>query len=137
MSPIVMKWILILGLSALLTVETNLSYTGMWIWEDGNRSLFSLTLEQHDSVITGSHCSVMLGGNRIDAAVPGDTTISGVVKKDSSLMVTVKSGYSAATGTAKIKFVGKDSIYFEFITTPNDEYWIPNKVTLVKQTTIH
>ena len=135
MSLIVMKWILILGLSALLTVETNLSYTGMWIWEDGNRSLFSLTLEQHDTVITGSHCSVMLGGNRIDAAFPGDTTISGVVKKDSSLMVTVKSGYSAATGTAKIKFVGKDSIYFEFITTPNDEYWIPDKVTLVKQTT--
>ena len=63
-----------------------------------------------------------------------DTTISGVVKKDSSLMVTVKSGYSFGTGTAKIKFVGKDSIYFEFITTPNDEYWIPNKVTLVKQT---
>ena len=71
----------------------------------------------------------------MDDAFPGDKTIRGVMKKDSSLIVTVKSGYSSGTGTAKIKFVGRDSIYFEFITTPNDEYWIPNKVTLVKQKT--
>jgi len=129
-----MKWIFILSLTTLLTMKTNCTYTGKWIWQDGNRSLFSLTLQQNDTIITGSHFSVMLGGNRIDD--PGDElSIRGVMKKDSSLIVTVKSGYSSGTGTAKIKFVGKDSIYFEFITTPNDEYWIPNKVTLVKQTT--
>jgi len=115
-------------------MKTNRTYTGKWIWQDGNRSVFSLRLQQNDIVVTGSHCSMMLGGNRIDDS-DDELSIRGVMKKDSSLIVTVKSGYSSGTGTAKIKFVGKDSIYFEFITTPNDEYWIPNKVTLVKQTT--
>ena len=131
-----MKWILILSLTTLLTMKTNRTYTWKWIWQDGNRSVFSLTLQQNDTVVTGSHCSVMLGGNRIDDS-DDELSIRGVMKKDSSLIVTIKSGYSSGSRTAKIKFVGKDSIYFEFITTPNDEYWIPNKVTLVKQTTIH
>ena len=130
-----MKWILILGLVTLLSVETNRSYTGEWNWQN-DRSSLTLTLSQKDSIVTGFHNSIMLGGNRIDVAFPGDTTIHGVVKKDGSLVIKIKSGYDvSAIGTAKINFVGQDSIFFEFITPPKGMYWIPNKVTLVKQTT--
>ena len=127
-----MRLLLFFILVVLFTTREPQSYTGKWDWQNDRNSL-TLELSQKDSIVVGFHDAIMLGGNRIDMAVPGDTTIHGVVKKDGSLIVKVKSGYSNAVGTAKIRFVGKDSIYFEFITPPNDEYWIPDKVTLVKE----
>ena len=73
----------------------------------------------------------MLDGRRIDDSGE-EESIQGTIK-NGELIVKIKSAYGTGEpGTAKIKFIGKDSIYFEFITPPACEYWIPNKVTLTK-----
>ena len=59
-----------------------------------------------------------------------DITIQGTVE-NGELVASVKSMYGVSTGTARISFVGKDSIYFEFIERPTD-CWIPDKVVLTK-----
>ena len=128
-----MKTFIISILALLLTVASNQSYTGKWVYfnEEYGQDLV-LDLIQKDSSVTGKHSAVMLNGNRIDDS--GEAiSIRGTIENN-KLIVKLKSGYGdGEPGTAKISFVGQDSIYFEFITPPSGEYWIPNKVTLTRK----
>ena len=104
-------------------------YSGEWVYQTDS-SVFSLTLTQVDSVVTGYHASVMNYGNRIDEGDEENLTIRGTVQ-DGQLTVYVKSTYdSDKPGIAKIVFVGKDSISFKFITPPFGTYWIPDEAVL-------
>ena len=107
-----------------------LVHSGKWMYETEETS-FDLTLKQQDTIVTGSHFSVMLNGNRIDGALDDEETIRGVVKNGKAI-VSIKSMYGLGTGKAKLSFVGKDSLYFEFIERPEGESWIPNKVILTR-----
>lgn len=108
---------------------TGQSFEGKWYYED-LRNSFSLTLEQKDSIITGSHSSVMMGGNRIDDAMD-EQSVKGTVK-DGEAIISIKSGYGNGTGKARLTFVGRDSIHFKFIEEPEGEYYIPDDVVMVR-----
>ena len=111
---------------------TGQSFEGKWHYkDDGYRCSFVLTLQQKDSVITGDHSSVMLGGNRIDAAMD-EQTVEGVVK-DGEAIISIKSMYGLGTGKARLTFVGRDSIHFKFIEEPEGEYYLPDDVVMVRR----
>ena len=121
---------LIITIIALFAFASTPNYSGSWEYET-EYSSFSLELVQKDSIVTGRHFSIMQNGNRIDGS-DNEQTIQGTIK-DGQLIAKIKSTYEAGEpGTAKISFIGKDSLYFEFITPPSCEYWIPNKVILTK-----
>lgn len=105
------------------------NYEGKWHYKD-DRCSFVLTLQQEDSVIVGKHSSVMLGGNRIDAAFR-EQTVNGVVKNGEAI-ISIKSGYGNGIGKARLTFVGQDSIRFKFTEEPEGEYYIPDDVVMVK-----
>lgn len=105
------------------------NYGGKWHYKD-DRCSFVLTLQQEDSVIVGKHSSVMLGGNRIDAAFR-EQTVNGVVKNGEAI-ISIKSGYGNGIGKARLTFVGQDSIRFKFTEEPEGEYYIPDDVVMVK-----
>lgn len=57
---------------------------------------------------------------------------TGIIKSD-TLIVTVQSNYEfGEPGVAKLTFIGKDSLFFEFITPPGGEYWIPDDAILTR-----
>lgn len=124
-----MKSFILALLFSLLATAADVDFTGHWNYESESAS-FSLRLEQKGTSVSGNHSSVMLGGQRIDAAMDDDITIQGTVE-NGELVASVKSMYGVSTGTARISFVGQDSIYFEFIERPTD-CWIPDKVVLTK-----
>lgn len=126
-----MKVLIISIVASFFVLMGEQNYEGKWLYQDSDTS-FSLKLQQKDSVVTGSHCSVMLGGNRIDEAFDDEESVKGTVR-DKVLFVSIKSGYGLGTGRAKLTPVGQDSLYFEFIEKPEGEYWIPDRVILVKE----
>ena len=126
-----MKILIGLCVALFLMSTTEQSFEGKWHYKDDSyRCSFVLTLQQKDSVITGDHSSVMLGGNRIDSAIDKQT-VEGVVK-DGEAIVSIKSMYGLGTGKARLTFVGRDSIHFKFIEEPEGEYYIPDDVVMVK-----
>ena len=124
-----MKMLVVLIVVLFISVCNEQNYSGEWVYQTDS-SVFSLTLTQTDSVVTGYHASVMNYGNRIDEGDEENLTVRGTVK-DGQLTVQVKSTYdSDAPGIAKIVFVGKDSISFKFTIPPSGTYWIPDEAVL-------
>ncbi|MCI5707759.1 MAG: hypothetical protein MR298_10665 [Odoribacter sp.] len=124
-----MKMLVISIIVLFICAYNEQDYSGEWVYQTDS-SVFSLTLTQVDSVVTGYHASVMNYGNRIDEGDEENLTIRGTVQ-DGQLTVYVKSTYdSDKPGIAKIVFVGKDSISFKFITPPSGTYWIPDEAVL-------
>lgn len=113
----------------LFALSNTPDFNGEWSYNDDN-SAFSVDLKQEGTKISGRHSSVALSGRRIDAAYGDEQTISGTVTGNEA-NVTIKSGYSGEKGTAKITWLGPDSIRFELI-QPKDIDFIPSKVTLKK-----
>lgn len=113
----------------LFTLSNTSNFSGEWSYNDDDSS-FDIDLKQEGSKITGQHSSIALSGRRIDAAYGDEQTISGTVTGNEA-NVTIKSGYSGEKGTAKITWLGPDSIRFEMV-NPKDIGFIPSKVTLKK-----
>lgn len=126
----IMKNLIVLFVLSFFAVANVQDYTGEWGYETDGTS-FDLTLKQQDTIVTGSHFSIMLNGNRIDGSLDDEETICGVAKNGEAI-VSIKSMYSGGIGRAKLSFVGKDSLYFEFIERPEGGSWIPNKVILTR-----
>src|SRR5258707_14597227 len=60
-------------------------FNGQWSYSSG-RTSFLLVLTQKQSVLSGTHCSTMAGGNKIDCSPDGtDMSITGTVT-DSNLV---------------------------------------------------
>ena len=63
-----MKSFILALLFSLLATAADVDFTGHWNYKSESAS-FSLRLEQKGTSVSGNHSSVMLGGQRIDAAV--------------------------------------------------------------------
>lgn len=113
----------------LLTLSNTPNFNGKWSYNDED-SAFSVDLKQEGTKISGRHSSVALSGRRIDAADENEQTISGTVTGNEA-NITIRSCYSGEKGTAKITWLGPDSIRFEMV-NPKDIDFIPSKVTLKK-----
>ena len=107
------------------------SFNGSWKWSNSN-SEFSITINQQSNTITGSHCSILQNGLKVDCADSNETTLNGTIQGD-SLVVNFKSAFSMTVGIAVIKKLNDTSIQWEIVQKPNREFYIPSLVIMTKQ----
>jgi hypothetical protein len=79
----------------------------VWV-NDSETSTFGLRLQQRDSVITGSHCGISQGGEKIDCALDNEETIAGI-KRTNIFYVSFKSMFCVKSGKATISILSKGS----------------------------
>ncbi len=109
-------------------------FSGEWGYEN-TRTVFSLSLTQKGAAISGTHCSTLYAGRKIDCAV--DVTdipsIRGTATAADSVNVSFKSTFSGKTGRATIKKIGPNKIQWIIKQEPKGEFHIPMNVVLTKQ----
>ncbi|MBE9487698.1 MAG: hypothetical protein IMY73_00790 [Bacteroidetes bacterium] len=129
---------ILLLLSCLFIVSPAIAqdiFSGRWnmLYYNSNNNIqdyFDITLTQDSTKLTGSHDGVFFRGNRIESR---DNSIKGEIKNGVAI-ITIKSGRTATkAGTAKIEYIGKDSVLFTLIKEPSDgEHMIPKNIILTR-----
>ena len=107
-------------------------FSGKWHAETANTS-FDLNLTQVKGRVSGSHCSIQLGGSKVDCVLKdSDVTITGVANNSASVHVTFISQFSQKPGKATITKMNDSTIQWEIINKPNGEFYIPSQMVLKK-----
>ena len=95
---------------------------------------FDLNLTQIKGRVSGSHCAVQMGGQKIDCAIKdNDVTITGNANNSSSLQVTFISQFSQTKGMATITKMNDSTLQWRILIKPKGEYYLPNQMVLKKQ----
>ena len=127
---------LLLCTAALVSFSANISITdfsGKWHAETATAS-FDLNLTQIKRSVSGSHCAVQMGGQKIDCAIKdNDVTIIGNANNSTSVKVTFISQFSQKKGTATITKMNDSTLQWRIITKPKGEYYLPNQMVLNKR----
>lgn len=113
--------------------QTIANFNGTWGYTTEN-SQFDLILTQNANVLTGSHCSAMLSGNKSDCGIEAsDLSISAIVSDPIIVTVNFKSYFSGLSGRATISKLSDTQIKWTIIEKPKGEYYLPEVVTLIKK----
>jgi len=113
--------------------DNYLDFSGKWHAETATAT-FDLNLTQIKGWISGYHCAVQLGGQKVDCALKDtDVTITGTANISASVKVTFLSQFSQNKGTATITKMNDSTIQWRILTKPKGEYYLPNKMVLKKQ----
>jgi len=127
---------LLLCTAALVSFSANISITdfsGKWHAETATAS-FDLNLTQIKGRVSGSHCAVQMGGQKIDCAIKdNDVTITGNANNSASVKVTFISQFSQKQGTATITKMNDSTIEWRIIIKPKGENYLPNQMVLKKR----
>lgn len=102
---------------------------GSWSWnsQDGV-NMFSIDLLRiSENNYRGNHCSVYLGGDRIDCRENGeDFTIVLVRKSENIFQGSIRSGLSNSIGNVQLQYLpNEDSLLFSLKSNPKGEYYMP------------
>ena len=109
------------------------NFSGKWDFTTEGSS-FQLLLTQKENAITGSHCSTMLSGNKIDCFLNStDLSITGTVADSNKVTIDFKSFFSGTTGKATLKKISATQIEFIIIEEPEGEFYLPDRATLTKK----
>lgn len=115
---------------AFLTCSGQTYFSGVWHWS-ASGATFTLNLIQKNDSLSGYHCAVAQNGNRIDCQPNHETTIQGMILRDSAI-VTFKSLYSRKYGTAIIRKTESGSLFWKISIPPSDQYFLPDSVILTR-----
>ncbi len=108
-------------------------FSGKWHAETATAS-FDLNLTQIKGRVSGSHCAVQMGGQKIDCAIKdNDVTIIGNANNSTSVKVTFISQFSKKQGTATITKMNDSTIEWRIIIKPKGGFYLPNQMVLKKQ----
>ena len=108
-------------------------FSGKWHAETATVS-FDLNLTQIKGRVSGSHCAVQMGGQRVDCALKDDdVTITGNANNSASVMVSFISQFSQKQGTATITKMNDSTIEWRILTKPKGEYYLPNQMVLTNR----
>ena len=109
-------------------------FSGEWDFE-GTDTDFSLTIIQNGTTISGTHCSVLYGGKKIDCSIDESDppSVTGTASDDDSVIVIFKSTVADKVGQATIKRISATQITWNITQEPEGEYFIPKSATLTKQ----
>jgi|ERR1700736_905869 hypothetical protein len=104
-------------------------FAGVWDFNAGNASSFTLELTQAGNHIEGYHTAIAHRGNRIDAILPkeGKPSITGDVVAGVA-HIHFRSGYSDATGEATLTLKG-NKLEWE-ITRSSGAHYLPTSCIL-------
>jgi len=110
--------------------DNYIDFSGKWHAETATAS-FDLNLTQIKGRVSGSHCAVQMGGQRVDCALKDDdVTITGNANNSASVMVSFISQFSQKQGTATITKMNDSTIEWRILTKPKGEYYLPNQMVL-------
>ena len=113
--------------------DNYIDFSGKWHAETATAT-FDLNLTQLKGRISGSHCGVQLGGQKVDCALKDtDVTITGTANNSTSVKVTFISQFSQKKGTATITKMNDSTLQWRIITKPKGEYYLPNQMVLKKR----
>jgi hypothetical protein len=113
--------------------DNYIDFSGKWHAETATAT-FDLNLTQLKGRISGSHCGVQLGGQKVDCALKDtDVTITGTANNSTSVKVTFISQFSQNKGTATITKMNDSTIQWKILTKPKGEYYLPNQMVLRKR----
>ena len=113
--------------------DNYIDFSGKWHAETATAS-FDLNLTQIKGRVSGSHCAVQMGGQKIDCAIKdNDVTITGNANNSTSVKVTFISQFSQTKGMATITKMNDSTIEWRIIIKPKGEYYLPNQMVLKKQ----
>jgi len=136
---IIVLTVLWIGFNSELTTATESAnpelsnFQGTWVDKEEKDLSFSLDLRQDGDTLTGYHCGMTKDGKRIDCSLEGeDFTIVGTAKGNIA-RVKFTSAYSGQIGMAKITHNG-ENLLWEITAFPNGIYYLPDSVTLTKET---
>ena len=128
--------ILLLFSTALVSFSANkpfADFSGKWHAETASTS-FDLNLTQVKGRVSGSHCSIQLGGSKVDCVLKdSDVTITGTANNSASVYVTFISKFSQKSGTATITKMNDSTIEWKILTKPKGEFYIPSRMVLKKR----
>ncbi len=110
--------------------------SGSWSWNsvEGN-NMFTIDLIQAtENDVRGNHCSVFLGGERIDCNDTKDKFTVVLVKKAENIYQgSIRSGYSYAVGNVQLQYIPEENaMLFTLKTAPKGEYYLPVEARLVR-----
>ncbi|TKG89414.1 hypothetical protein EYV94_25675 [Puteibacter caeruleilacunae] len=123
---IVFAMIFLLGFTTI--VQAN-KFNGKWSGET-KKGYIEISINQESSSIKGTHCCIAQNGNKIDDGGKY-ITISGTINENIAT-ITIISGFSNKTGTAKLTFISSNRITFELISPPKGEHYFPSKIQLTR-----
>jgi hypothetical protein len=113
--------------------DNYIDFSGKWHAETAPAT-FDLNLTQIKGRVSGSHCAVQMGGQKIDCALKDtDVTITGNANNSASVKVNFISQFSQKQGTATITKMNDSTIEWRIITKPMGEYYLPNQMVLKKR----
>jgi hypothetical protein len=109
------------------------NFNGKWSYTS-DRTSFLLVLTQKQSILSGTHCSTMAGGNKIDCFLDAtDISITGTVTDSNLVTITFKSFFSETSGKATLRKIGPTQIEWTIIEEPKGEFYLPTKAVLFKK----
>ena len=121
------------GLVSFSAITPFTDFSGKWHAETATAS-FDLNLTQIKGRVSGSHCAVQMGGQKIDCAIKdNDVTITGNANNSASVKLAFISQFSQNKGTATITKMNDSTILWRILTKPKGEYYLPNQMVLTKR----
>ncbi len=113
-------------------VRSTGDFNGHWVFTTES-SVFDLLLTQKGSILTGSHCSTMLKGNKIDCFMnSSDVSINGTVKDSNMVTIDFKSYFSGSSGKAALRKISTTKMEWKIIEEPKGEFYLPDSAILTK-----
>ncbi len=105
--------------------------TGTWRWKSGNSNT-DIYLVQNGNQVTGKHCSSFMSGSKLDCVDPNeDDSITLNLVSENVFEGTIKSEFSEAIISVRLTLNPYDEkLYFTQLVQPNEEYYLPNNVTM-------
>ncbi len=128
--------LLVLFVTALVSfsaIKPFTNFSGKWHAETANTS-FDLNLTQVKGRVSGYHCSIQLGGSKVDCVLKdSDVTITGVANNLASIHVTFISQFSQKPGKATITKMNDSSIEWKILIKPKGEVYLSRQMVLKKK----
>lgn len=106
---------------------------GTWYWKSTSTdSDTEFYLIQNGNEVTGKHCSSFMGGTKLDCIdTNADDSITLSLVSENVYQGTIKSGFSEVVINVRITLnPNDDTLFFEQISQPEEEYYLPDNVTM-------
>jgi hypothetical protein len=109
------------------------SLTGTWYWESSNAlNNTELYLVQNGNSVTGKHCSSFSNATKLDCVSDDEeNSITLSMLSNNVFEGTLKSEFSNAVVNIRVTLNPvNETIQFQQLSQPNEEYYLPNNVTM-------
>ena len=108
------------------------SFEGKWRWvHNSEKRDFNVDIYYSEDSLTGTYCSVMQSGSKIDCG-DGDTSFSTIIPKNNELITSFKSFYQEGIGKVKLTIIHKDTMMWIITERPSVPCFAPDSAVLVK-----